>query len=83
MKIMSRFNFMSKIFIFLIRIYQRTISPLLGKNCRYIPTCSEYTIEAIREYGVKTGIKMGLERILRCHPFEKGGFDPVQKKKEE
>lgn len=73
----------NKVCIFLIRIYQRTLSPLLGKNCRYIPTCSEYTIEAIKEYGVKVGIKMGIERILRCHPFEKGGFDPVQKKKEE
>ena len=73
----------NKVCIFLIRVYQRILSPLLGKNCRYIPTCSEYTIEAIKEYGVKVGIKMGIQRILRCHPFEKGGFDPVQKKKEE
>lgn len=74
---------MSKIIILFIKIYQRCISPLLGKNCRYIPTCSEYTIESIREYGTKIGIKMGIKRILRCHPFEKGGFDPVQKKREE
>jgi len=77
MKIMNKFC------IFLIRIYQGCISPLLGKNCRYIPTCSEYTIEAIQEYGASKGIRMGIERILRCHPFAKGGFDPVQKKKEE
>ena len=74
---------MSKILIILIRIYQNTISPLLGKNCRYIPTCSEYTIQAIQEYGVKRGIAMGFQRILRCHPLQKGGYDPVQKKKEE
>lgn len=76
---------MNKIFIFLIRIYQSAISPALGKNCRFIPSCSEYTIEAITQYGVRKGILMGFKRILKCHPFHKGGYDPVliEKKEEE
>lgn len=76
---------MNKICIFLIRMYQSTISPILGKNCRFIPTCSEYTIEAITHYGVRKGIFMGFKRIMKCHPFHKGGYDPVfiEKKEEE
>lgn len=74
---------MSDFFIFLIRIYQNTLSPVLGKNCRYIPTCSEYTIEAIKEYGTKKGVLMGIKRILRCHPMSKGGYDPVLNKNKE
>lgn len=72
---------MRDIFIFFIRVYQNTLSPLLGKNCRYIPTCSEYTIEAIEEYGAIKGVFMGIKRIFRCHPFAKGGYDPVPKRK--
>ena len=53
----------------------------LGKNCIYTPTCSQYTKEAINEYGVFKGCFMGLKRILRCHPFHKGGYDPVPKAK--
>ncbi len=59
-----------------VRFYQRGISPLLGSNCRYQPTCSEYTIQAIHKYGVVCGIVRGSLRILRCHPFSRGGFDP-------
>jgi putative membrane protein insertion efficiency factor len=71
---------MKKIFIFLIRFYQKAISPSLGKNCIYTPTCSEYTIEAIKEYGCIKGVIMGIKRILRCRPGKIGGYDPVPKK---
>lgn len=74
---------MKQIFIFLIKVYQNTISPLLGKNCRFVPTCSQYTIEAIAEYGAMKGILMGIKRIIRCNPFSKGGYDPVPKKNNE
>ncbi len=59
-----------------VRFYQRGISPLLGANCRYQPTCSEYTIQAIQKYGLFRGCWRGAWRILRCHPFARGGFDP-------
>ena len=61
----------------LIRFYQRFLSPLLGSNCRFHPTCSQYTYEAIEKYGVGKGIAMGGKRILRCHPWTPGGHDPV------
>ena len=61
----------------LIRGYQRTVSPLLGSNCRYHPSCSHYTYEAIEIHGVARGSWLGIKRIGRCHPFHEGGFDPV------
>ncbi|MDR1831522.1 MAG: membrane protein insertion efficiency factor YidD [Fusobacteriaceae bacterium] len=73
---------MKKIALFLIRFYQRQISPYLGKNCRFIPTCSAYAYEAIEVHGLIKGTYLGIRRILRCHPFHKGGYDPVPKKKE-
>ena len=61
----------------LIRLYQLTLSPLLGRACRYYPTCSAYTYEAITRYGVLKGSCLGARRLLRCHPFHAGGVDPV------
>lgn len=61
----------------LIRFYQQGISPLFPPSCIYTPTCSQYTYEAISTYGALKGSWMGLRRILRCHPFAKGGYDPV------
>ena len=60
----------------LIRLYQRLISPLLGPACRYTPTCSQYAAEAIELHGAR-GLLMAMRRLLRCHPFVPGGFDPV------
>ena len=63
-----------------IRFYQLTISPLLGSNCRYQPTCSHYMIEAIEEWGIFKGLWLGIKRISRCHPWGGHGHDPVPKK---
>jgi conserved hypothetical protein YidD len=71
---------MKVFFIALVRGYQRFISPLFPPSCRYYPTCSSYTIQAIEVHGAFKGGLMGLARILRCHPFVKGGLDYVPKK---
>ncbi len=63
--------------LFLIRVYQYAISPALGASCRFSPSCSAYMHEALQKHGVFQGILLGTRRILRCHPFHKGGFDPV------
>lgn len=65
-----------KSMIMMVRFYQRGISPLLGKNCRYEPTCSEYFVLAVQKYGPLRGAWKGFWRIMRCHPFRPGGFDP-------
>tara|TARA_E500000081_G_C5992464_1_gene287437 strand:- start:40 stop:261 length:222 start_codon:yes stop_codon:yes gene_type:complete len=70
-------NFFSLIFIIPIKIYQILISPLLGPSCRFTPTCSQYTIEAIQKYGPLKGGWLGFKRILRCHPWGGCGHDPV------
>ncbi len=66
----------STVLILLIRVYQLTISPMLGPTCRFEPTCSRYTIEALRKYGLFKGLFKGLTRLLRCHPWHPGGYDP-------
>lgn len=71
---------MSSILIWVVRQYQRFISPLFRPTCRYYPTCSAYTIEALKRHGALKGGLMGMARILRCHPLVKGGFDPVPSK---
>ncbi len=68
---------MKKILILLIKGYRRFISPLFPPSCRFRPTCSQYTLEAIEKFGAIQGSWLGLKRILRCHPFHPGGYDPV------
>ena len=59
-----------------VRLYQIFLSPLLGRNCRFTPTCSEYFIQAVTKYGAIRGTLRGVWRICRCHPFHRGGYDP-------
>ncbi|MCX2727640.1 membrane protein insertion efficiency factor YidD [Thermomicrobium sp. 4228-Ro] len=68
---------MTKVALLLIRFYQRFISPGLPAACRFYPTCSEYGYEAIARYGIIKGGVLTLRRVLRCHPFHPGGYDPV------
>lgn len=70
-------EFMKNIFIIIIKFYQKYISPLKSVKCPYIPTCSQYGLEAIEKYGAFKGGLMAAWRILRCNPFSKGGYDPV------
>jgi putative membrane protein insertion efficiency factor len=63
--------------LFLLRFYKRFISPLLPPMCRFEPTCSVYTMQAVEKYGVLRGVWLGARRLLRCHPFNPGGWDPV------
>ena len=68
---------MKKAFKAAIRFYQKGISPLYPPRCRYIPTCSQYALEAVEKYGAVKGTFLATKRILRCNPFHKGGYDPV------
>ncbi len=61
----------------LVKAYQVAVSPWLGARCRFAPSCSAYTVEAIERYGLRRGVWMALRRILRCHPWHAGGWDPV------
>ena len=67
------------IFILPIKLYQKLISPWLGQNCRHTPTCSQYAIEAIQEWGVLKGLFLGVKRISKCHPWGTHGYDPAPK----
>ncbi|MBU0484253.1 MAG: membrane protein insertion efficiency factor YidD [Proteobacteria bacterium] len=62
----------------LIRLYQLFISPLTPPSCRFVPTCSQYAIDAVEAHGITRGLYLAIRRILKCHPFHKGGFDPVE-----
>ena len=77
-------NIFSYLLIKIIKVYQIVISPYLGNNCRYLPTCSEYFIDSLKEYGFVKGTLIGIKRILSCHPIKflggGKGFDPVRKK---
>ncbi|MBR6772987.1 MAG: membrane protein insertion efficiency factor YidD [Clostridia bacterium] len=68
---------MKKFFLFLIRFYRKHISPMKSPCCRFIPTCSEYALAAVEKYGAIKGGWLAFRRILRCHPFHPGGYDPV------
>jgi len=70
-------HFAQRVTLWLLRGYKRVISPLFPPACRYIPTCSEYAMEAVERFGVWRGGFMALLRLLRCHPLVKGGYDPV------
>ena len=73
---------MKKVFIILIRFYQYAISPLLGANCRYTPTCSEYGVQAVQIHGAFKGGWMAVKRIASCHPWGGSGYDPVPESKQ-
>jgi uncharacterized protein len=69
---------MRKVVMAALSFYKRFLSPFVPAACRYRPTCSEYMLEAVEKYGVRRGVWMGTLRLLRCHPFHQGGFDPVR-----
>ncbi len=68
---------MTKLALWLIRTYQVFISPLFPNSCRFVPNCSSYALEAFQTYGCVKGLGLSLKRLLRCHPFHPGGWDPV------
>ena len=72
-------NILTYILIKIIKGYKLLVSPLLGHSCRYLPTCSEYSIEALKEFGFIKGSWLSFKRILSCHPWNEGVFDPVKK----
>lgn len=68
---------MSRLLILFVRIYQYTISPMLGPRCRFTPTCSQYAVEALAKHGALKGGWLAMRRVSRCHPRNPGGYDPV------
>tara|TARA_B100000676_G_C17234339_1_gene415475 strand:+ start:54 stop:293 length:240 start_codon:yes stop_codon:yes gene_type:complete len=73
-------NILTYILIKIIKFYKYLISPLLGNSCRYLPTCSDYSIEALRTFGFFKGLYLSLKRIISCNPWGDSGYDPVKKK---
>lgn len=73
---------MGRLLVALVRLYQWVISPVIGPHCRFHPTCSQYTIEAINRHGPTRGVLLGLRRLARCHPWHPGGYDPVPPKQQ-
>lgn len=69
---------MKIILIFLVKIYRKFISPIKAPTCRFYPTCSEYSLEALEKYGAVKGTYLSVKRILKCHPFHPGGYDPLE-----
>ena len=74
---------MKKVLIMIISFYQKYISPLKPATCRFYPTCSDYSIQAIKQFGCWQGSFLAIKRILRCHPYNTGGYDPVPRKTSE
>ena len=72
-------NIFTQLLIKFIKTYKYIISPLISPSCRYLPTCSEYSIEALKTYGFIKGLSLSLKRIMSCHPWGNSGFDPVKK----
>jgi len=68
---------MRSLLILIVRAYQRLVSPLTPPSCRFVPTCSEYAVQALTEHGALTGCRLTIHRLLRCHPLCRGGYDPV------
>lgn len=68
----------AEVAVFLIRFYQKAISPLFPPSCRFYPSCSEYALQAFKRYGFRRGMLLALRRLLRCHPFSPGGYDPLK-----
>ncbi|WP_084067118.1 membrane protein insertion efficiency factor YidD [Desulfocicer vacuolatum] len=66
-----------QVILFFIKVYQLLVSPLTGPTCRFYPSCSEYAFEAVKKHGSLKGVFLAVKRILKCHPFHPGGFDPV------
>lgn len=71
---------LQRLFVALIRFYQIALSPYFGSQCRFYPTCSQYTLEAVQQHGALKGLWLGVKRIGRCHPYHPGGHDPVPPK---
>ena len=75
-------NILTNLLIKIIKCYKFLLSPLFGNSCRYLPSCSDYAIEALKTFGIFKGLFLSFKRILSCHPWSNGGFDPVKKKGE-
>ena len=71
---------MSSLVVFVIKIYKKVLSPIIPRSCRFQPTCSQYMIDAIYEWGLLKGMWLGCRRVIKCHPWGKHGYDPVPKK---
>lgn len=79
MKVIKKISdFSVRVCIFLIEYYQKFISPLKGPSCRFYPTCSQYSIQAFKQYGFLKGLWLTIKRISKCHPFHPGGYDPLK-----
>jgi putative membrane protein insertion efficiency factor len=74
---------MKNIILLIIMLYRKAVSPFLTPRCRFYPSCSEYCYDAVKQYGILKGLFLGFGRILRCHPFNRGGYDPVPLPQEE